>query len=233
MNNRKIELLNSIIREYIALAEPISSNLVVKNYDLKVSPATIRNDMLELEKDGYIYQPHISAGRIPTEKGYKFYIKNFLKREKISQILKRRLEEIYTDESENWQVKIKNIVKNVAMESKEAMIVAFEDVSIYYTGITNLFSQPEFHEHISVCNLSAIIDQMDEVIYKCYNSKKISNNINILIGAENPFGQFCSAIITKLPENKNNILMCMLGPMRMDYGKNVALIEYLRELITG
>lgn len=127
---------------------------------------------------------------------------------------------------------IKNIAKKIAQESNEVMIIAFEAMNIYYTGLSNLFSQPEFYEHRLVCNLSEVIDRMDEVIYKRYNSFKNSEGtIDILIGENNPFDRSCSSIIAKMKNKDKDILMCMLGPMRMDYAKNAGLMEYAKNLL--
>ena len=78
MNKRQESLFLNIIREHIDSAQAIGSKFLVAKYNLDVSSATIRNDMAELEKEGLITQPHTSAGRIPTEKGYKHYIENYL-----------------------------------------------------------------------------------------------------------------------------------------------------------
>lgn len=74
ITERQEKILNSLIKEYIDRAEPISSNLLQKKSNLDVSPATIRNDLQELTNKGYITQPHTSAGRVPTDKGYKYFI---------------------------------------------------------------------------------------------------------------------------------------------------------------
>lgn len=74
ITDRQIKILNSLIREYIELAEPISSELLKEKCDLNVSGATIRNELQDLMEQGYITQPHTSAGRVPTNKGYHFFI---------------------------------------------------------------------------------------------------------------------------------------------------------------
>ena len=74
LSARQRKILNSLIKEYIDLAEPISSDLLNKKCSLDISPATIRNELQELTEQGYVSQPHTSAGRVPTEKGYKFFI---------------------------------------------------------------------------------------------------------------------------------------------------------------
>lgn len=96
LNERQRQVLQAIIEEYINTAEPVSSGTIVENYNLSYSSATIRNDMVELEKQGYLEKPHTSSGRIPSAKGYRFYVDELLNDEKISldeiQYIKSRLE---------------------------------------------------------------------------------------------------------------------------------------------
>ena len=102
LNERKKSILKTIIEEYINTAEPVSSLSLVEKYDLNYSSATIRNDMAELEHEGYLEKPHMSSGRIPSVKGYRFYVDELLNDENIS------LEEIQYIK-ENLQMKVNEI----------------------------------------------------------------------------------------------------------------------------
>ncbi len=84
MDERKKSVLHAIIKDYISTGEPVGSRVVAKKYDLGVSPATIRNEMSDLEELGYIEQPHTSAGRMPSEKGYRYYVDNLMEKEKLT-----------------------------------------------------------------------------------------------------------------------------------------------------
>lgn len=84
LDNRKKRILQAIIEEYINTAEPVSSGSLLQNYGLECSSATIRNDMAELEHIGYLDKPHTSAGRVPSAKGYRFYVDELLKDDNIS-----------------------------------------------------------------------------------------------------------------------------------------------------
>ena len=96
LNDRKKQVLQAVIEEYINTAEPVSSGTLVEKYGLDFSSATIRNDMSELEHEGYLEKPHTSAGRIPSVKGYRFYVDELLNDENISleeiQYIKENLE---------------------------------------------------------------------------------------------------------------------------------------------
>lgn len=96
LDNRKKRILQAIVEEYINTAEPVSSGAILQNYGLKCSSATIRNDMAELEHIGYLDKPHTSAGRVPSAKGYRFYVDELLNDKNISlneiQYIKSKLE---------------------------------------------------------------------------------------------------------------------------------------------
>lgn len=102
LNDRKKQVLQAVIEEYINTAEPVSSATILEKYGLKCSSATIRNDMSELEHEGYLEKPHTSAGRIPSVKGYRFYVDELLNDENIT------LEEIQYIK-ENLQAKVNEI----------------------------------------------------------------------------------------------------------------------------
>ncbi len=79
LTERRAAVLWSLIEEYISTATPVPSQVIARNYGLGVSPATIRNEMAQLEEEGYIYQPHTSAGRVPSPKGYRYYVEALLR----------------------------------------------------------------------------------------------------------------------------------------------------------
>ena len=73
-DDRRLKVLSAIVTDYVRTREPVGSRALAERYRLGVSPATIRNDMAALEDEGYIHQPHTSAGRVPTEKGYRLFV---------------------------------------------------------------------------------------------------------------------------------------------------------------
>jgi len=92
LNERKLKILQAIIQDYIETAEPVGSRTLSKKYDLGVSPATIRNEMADLEELGFIIQPYTSAGRIPSDKGYRLYVDEFMALKKMVDIERDHLE---------------------------------------------------------------------------------------------------------------------------------------------
>jgi heat-inducible transcriptional repressor len=84
LDDRKKKILQAVIDEYINTAEPVSSNTLVEKYGLNYSSATVRNELAELELNGYLEKPHTSAGRVPSEKGYRFYVDELVNDQDIS-----------------------------------------------------------------------------------------------------------------------------------------------------
>lgn len=91
MNERKLSILQAIIHNYILSAEPVGSRTLSKKYDLGISPATIRNEMSDLEELGFLVQPHTSSGRIPSDKAYRLYVDNIMKANKLSAIIREEI----------------------------------------------------------------------------------------------------------------------------------------------
>ena len=86
LDERKKKILSSVVEDYIESAEPVGSKTLIEKYHLDYSSATIRNEMKLLEEEGYLEQPHVSAGRIPSTKGYRYYVDNLMKERKLSMV---------------------------------------------------------------------------------------------------------------------------------------------------
>ena len=93
LDDRKQRVLKAIIEDYVASAEPVGSRTLARKYDLGVSPATIRNEMADLEMLGYLEQIHTSSGRIPSSKGYRFYVDGLIPPEPVSDVEKQRIDD--------------------------------------------------------------------------------------------------------------------------------------------
>jgi len=231
MEERKSALLSAIIKEHISTGHTVGSKAIVDKYGFSVSPATVRNEMGYLEKNGYIHQPHTSAGRIPTEKGWRFFIDNFLKDKELTKSEKSLLEKAGKEVKDSYEIMVKNMAKTMAEISKEAVIVGFEPENVYYTGLSNLFQQPEFKQLDLVCHVSQIVDHLDEVIENIFD--EISDEVKIMIGKENPFGIECGSVMTKYQFGNKYGMFGILGPIRQNYENNIAILKYAKGLISN
>lgn len=223
LDKRQQELLYKITEYYIKNAIPVGSKQISE--DLNLSSATIRNEMSELEKFGYLTQPHISAGRIPTQNAYKFYVENFLQNIKSKDFDWSLLEEINVDFSERDS--LKDLAKKLADILELSVIIAFSKNDVFYTGMSKLFSQPEFkRDFVYVSDFSNLFDQIDEKIEGIFDKIIEINEPVILIGEDNPFSKFCGSVVYAI----DNKLISIVGPMRMDYKKTIGYINILKKI---
>lgn len=224
VDKRQKLLLKFIVEEYTKTALPVGSESLCNKPGLRVSSATVRNEMAALEEKGLICQPHTSAGRVPTEAGYRFYLENYKEQKapvsyqnKIKAVLRSKLEQRF---------KLKELAKALAEITGETVILAFGKQDTYYTGITNLFSKPELLERQNVIyDLSEVIDSLDEVVGDFFEAAPVEPQI--LLGNDNPFDKRCGSVVLK---NKG-VLIIILGLLRMNYNLNLSLLKYIKNKI--
>ena len=111
LDERKTKILKAIIKTYLETGEPVGSRTISKYTDLNLSSATIRNEMSDLEELGYIVQPHTSAGRIPSDQGYRFYVDHLIE-EKEKEV--SEMKEIVIEHTERMEEVLKQVVKVLA-----------------------------------------------------------------------------------------------------------------------
>lgn len=210
ITERQGDILNRIVREYIHLAEPVSSKLLEKKHEFGVSPATIRNEMQKLTDEGYLSQPHTSAGRVPTDKGYRFFVN----------CLRSDLNCLGSDlKLKNSLELIREATKFLAEESSDLALGYLADEKIIWKeGWQEIFEEPEFLKPGFAASFAKMIDDFEENIEELFLPE-----IKIYIGKENPISKIKDfSIITAGFEDG---LFALLGPKRMSYDKNIKLIQ--------
>lgn len=225
MDERKELILNTIIREHIATGAPVGSSVLVDKYKLNISSATVRNEMAELEEEGYIAQPHTSAGRIPTERAYRLYLEK-INETKIDKMSEQAINLILQEKTE---ASFREVAKTLSQLTNNTVFWAFHRHNLYYTGISSMFQQPEFRELETIYDISAVIDRIDEIVTETFD--QIDFGTNVLLGSDSPFGNFCSTIMVKYKHDGNVGMFGILGPMRMDYERNIGLVKFINNLI--
>ena len=225
---RQGEILNRIVEEYIELAQPVSSQLLEKKYDFGICPATIRIEMQKLTDKGLLSQPHTSAGRIPTDKAYRFFVDELLEKELSS--FEIEIGNWFRDEIAEDIKFIQSLTKNLAHFSGAFALSYFEREKIFWKeGWEEILKEPEFREKERIINFTKFLGNLEENI----ENLELNSEIKIYIGKENPFKKTkdFSIIISKchLPQEKETIIS-LLGPKRMAYDRNINLMNSLIKL---
>lgn len=227
MLERHHKLLSQVVRSYVKEAEPVGSRALEGR--LGVSSATIRNDMSLLEEEGYLSQPHTSAGRVPTAKGFEFYLDNLMETREPKPGEQKTLLEVLRSQP-TGEKSAKDLARCLADITQEAALVAFSPDHTYYTGLANLFQQPEFADVGMVREMGQVVDHLDEALRKLMT--KASDKVQVLLGKNNPLGSDCAIIYVNLHIVRQPILFGLFGPLRMDYDANVGRMNYVRQIIS-
>jgi len=221
----KEKILKHIIEEYISSATPVGSNYLVSKKKLNCCPATVRNAMMELERDGFLFQPHISAGRVPTPKAYQFYTESLDLKQKLSGKFVKKLDTALKQlKSSDKEQESKTLAKVVAEITNGAVLIAFSKHNYYITGFSNILSQPEFVEMNRLHNLSLALDNLENIIENVFDQIE---DTEVFVGPDNIFSEYLSAITS--PFSKG--VIGILGPTRMNYKQNLGLINYFKKAI--
>lgn len=233
MTKRQQKILSAIIKEYIQTAEPVGSKILVNKYNFKLSTATIRNEMKELENLKYIAQPHTSAGRIPTNKGYRFFVDSLMKERSLTINEQRQLQAELLKTRAKYNRLAKTTAKALSHLSNNLVISGiFDSDEIWEAGMPKLLKQPEFQDSDEVYNIAEALDLLDGHLDDLCSKTK-DKCVKVYIGKENPLNiENCSMIISqiKYPSGQKGII-AIIGPKRMKYEKNISLLKHITKLL--
>jgi heat-inducible transcriptional repressor len=230
---RQKKILAAIVKEYSETANPVGSSELVDKYNLRVSSATIRNEMAALEKAGYISQPHKSAGRVPTDKGYRFFVNELMQRFELSEKERRMLRtELAKLKAAHEQLgrSITNLISEVSGQAAFTLLPS----QTASAGLSHIINDPELSDAKVVGEVAELFDHIDQHADKLIKSSQ--KEIETFIGKESPLPvpKDMSLVVSKikLRDGKRGVIG-IVGPKRMSYAKNQSLLEYLAKLISG
>ena len=229
MTDRQVKLLATIIEQYAEVASPVGSITLAKLFG--VSSATIRSEMARLEELGYITQPHTSAGRIPTDKGYRTYVnqlnearENEIEQPKLVDRSTRAIDARVATYADRTDRAIRSAVDSLVEITHNLGIATIGD-QLYMSGMGNLFSQPEFTSSRHVQQVARLLDNLEPWLREAVPNEPL----NVYIGAENPIGKSSevSLIISRFRSPySDRSYIGVLGPTRQDYAKVMRLVRH-------
>lgn len=221
MTERQKQILSAIIEQYAEVASPVGSSLLARLFN--VSSATIRSEMAQLEEMGFIMQPHTSAGRVPTDKGYRYYVNEV---GQTTQLPTPRAERALAARTSSGGVPervIRNTVDTLVELTHNLGLATIGD-QLYMSGLSNLFGQPEFIHRAQVQEVARLLDNLEPWLREVAPNEALS----VYIGAENPIGRNsgCSLIISKFRSPfSDRSFIGVLGPTRQSYRDVMSLVE--------
>lgn len=231
MTERQAHIISALIHEYVRTAEPVASSVLAGSQRLPYSSATIRTELAALEEQGYLCQPHTSAGRIPTDRGYRFYVDRQMRKREFSENQVERMQRRFEELQTKHRRLARAIVRLLAALSQNLAIAGVLDTDeLYEAGLQELLGQPEFSEAERLLDVSRLLDALDQNFDQL---QEISmDEPQIYIGEENPYAKTrnVSMVVTtcELPSGERG-LFAIIGPTRMRYDRNVSILRMLRQ----
>ena len=236
ISQRQKEILCQIIEEYAETASPVGSVTLAKLFG--VSPATIRAEMARLEMLGLIAQPHTSAGRVPTDAGYRYYVNNLdgaygdsVKSEQEKKSFERGTHaiDVRVSSQSKADAAIRRAVDSL-VELTGNLGLATIGGQLYLSGISRLFTQPEFMDARRVLSVAKLLDNLEPWLREAAPGEPL----NIFIGHENPIerNSGVSLIISKFRSPySDNSYIGVLGPTRQNYARVMSLVGYTGRML--
>lgn len=228
MTDRQRQILSAIVEQYAEVASPVGSSLLAKVFN--VSSATIRAEMAELERQGYITQPHTSAGRVPTDRGYRMYVntlaedKNLISRGRGQRALDARVHDGGMPERT-----IRNAVDTLVQLTNNLGLATIGD-QLYMNGLSTLFGLPDFVGTNQIQQVASLLDNLEPWLRETSPNEPLS----VYIGQENPIGRNagCSLIISRFQSPySDRSYIGVLGPTRQSYRDVMMLVRRAGETL--
>lgn len=232
LTQRQIEILKSLIEEYIETASAVGSETLEKKHNLSASPATIRNEMVRLTDLGYLKKLHASAGRVPTAMGMKFYVNQLMKEKDLSVAEEVAVKEKVWDHRQHVEKFMRELVKSLAARTKALAVVTTETGDLYAAGYANILDMPEFYDIDLTKTLLEITDEVEYFNKICENVS--DNEVHVFLGEElgpklqGPYGYVFRHYETPLHLAGE---IGVLGSTRLNYTAIVPTVRYYGELI--
>lgn len=223
MTDRQKQILCAIVEQYAEVASPVGSSLLAKVFN--VSSATIRAEMADLERLDLIHQPHTSAGRVPTDKGYRFYVNNLANQQQTSEEMRgERALTARVAHAGAPERTIRNAVDTL-VELTHNLGIATIGNQLYMSGLSNLFGQPEFINGGQVQQVARLLDNLEPWLREAAPNEPLS----VYIGRENPIGRSaqCTLIISRFRSPySDRSYIGVLGPTRQSYRDVMQLVRH-------
>ncbi|HTP57104.1 MAG TPA: hypothetical protein VMJ72_02410 [Candidatus Paceibacterota bacterium] len=238
---RQHSLVARVIEEYIQTAEPVSSKAIAASGYFDVRSATIRNEMADLEDMGYLQQLHTSGGRVPTARAYRLYVNELVASEgvTVSHAHRRRIDEALAEADLDDPEAVNKTLARLIGQLSGALVMVnqSERPDAYKFGLSNLMAFPEFHEFDRLAGITEFFDQFDAMADRMFRRVFTADDapVKVLIGTETADDRIKDETLIcaryPLPHGHEGTLT-LVGPMRMDYRRNIGLVTYAAQAAT-
>lgn len=235
MKERTLQILSALIQDFVETANPVASKHLLTHQKFEISSATIRNEFAILEEIGYIKSPHVSAGKIPTQQGYRFYVDELLEKyqeeQSVHNVFERYIKQYKIEKSKEV---VFDMLRLLAQLSHNVAFATIDNDKTAYIGISHVLRSPEFiQDPEKAAQIVEILEGQERLRNMFLALDLPLKDIRIFIGEENLLQEIssCAMLVAKFKKDGISGHIGILGPMRMRYGFNKALIENVLEML--
>jgi len=229
---RQVQILRSIIEEYIKTAQSVGSDTIDRKYNIGVSPATIRNEMVSLTKKGYLVKNHSSSGRSPTPVALKLYVNELMREKELSVADEVSAKEKIWNSRKQLGTLLAEVSKVIAERSHALGIAMTDDGTIYHAGYANLLEMPEFFDIEVIRNVLVLIEEVS-LMEQIFNSGNSANIVQIVFGQElgNHKLDPISIVFVNVNAGGRPCRIGAIGSSRFNYPYLIPTMKYFKALI--
>lgn len=231
---RQTEILKKIIIEYTESGEPVGSDILDKKYNLGVSPATVRNEMVELAKKKYLKKAHFSSGRIPTAEAFRFYISNLMQEKELSTADEVSYKSDIWDFREEVHQLLQQATRALAKRTKLLAATTTSSGDVFYYGTHNILDTREFWDIDLTRHLFEKLDERSFFEEILSDFEKLEQEILYMMGAhdmKNETLEDCGSVFAHFAGKHINGAIGVMGPKRMRYDVVIPNVRYFAHLI--
>ena len=235
LTERHKNLLRVIIEKYIETAEAVGSETIEKEFSLGVSPATIRNEMAALTHQGFLRQPHTSAGRIPTPTALHFFVDHLMQEKRLSVADEVSAKEKVWDSRFDFDKFMRQATLALAERTKTLSVTATDEGDIYYAGIANILDMPEFFDIDVTKTVLSLLDQQSRLTQLFFDRTYSQDPVHIIFGADLgwPFFDPVGMAFTYFSAGGNHRgSLAVIGPCRLNFPYVIPTLKYFSQLFS-
>lgn len=233
---RQTQILKAIVDEYIATASAVGSEALDKKYNLGVSPATIRNEMVALTKAGYLKQLHTSAGRVPTPTAMKFYIDQLMEEKQMSLVDEVKAKEDVWDSRADLKALMEEATHALADATQSLSVSALQEGDtnkFWHSGYSHLFDNPEFLDLRACADIFSLLEQVEKMQKLFFEISQPTSPLDVLFGEELEWPELAPTgiVATHFNVKGKSAALGVIGPVSLSYPTVIPVLKYFRNLI--
>lgn len=232
LNERQTKILKAIIEEYISTALPVGSGTLEKKYSLDVSPATIRNEMVELTNTGFLKKVHSSSGRMPTPLALKYYVTNLMREQQMSLADEVAVKERVWDHRHEMDKLLREITRELANRTKELAIALTDEGDMYTAGTSHILEAPEFYD---IDLTRSLLSHLDEAGFweRLISRSRTEDVVDLLLGSDlgDEIFEPCGFVFSRWTAGPRKGAIGIVGPARLNFSRVYPTLRYFRGLL--